>query len=132
MKTILEHIDNLANECGYFTTETTVNNHYGCKHPDQEEQDEDYRTGKQHGKCYCFSCPLGHEADEEDFLNHDENPEDMSEGEWIVLEKDWKKQEIEKHYQESKKNYNVEGESHLDYYRSKHPKNYAILKEETE
>jgi len=89
METILEHIDNVTEKCGYFTTETTVNNAYGCTHPEQEEQDEDFCTGKMHGKCYCFSCPLGSEADEQDFKEHGCNPEGMTEGDWLVLPKDW-------------------------------------------
>lgn len=89
MKTILEHIDNVTAKCGFFTTDTTVNNAYGCTHLEQEETDIDFRTNKEHGKCYCFSCPLGSEADEQDFIEHGENPELMSEGEWLVLSEDW-------------------------------------------
>lgn len=66
------HIDEMTSICGYFTGETTVNNGYGCTHPDQEEKDEDCNTGKEHGKCYCFSCPLGNEADLEDMKKLDQ------------------------------------------------------------
>ena len=31
------HIDELADVCGYFATQTDANNGYGCNHPDQEE-----------------------------------------------------------------------------------------------
>lgn len=41
---------------------------------------------KWQGACYTFTCPLGYEADEQDFQEHDENPELMSEGKWMVLE----------------------------------------------
>jgi hypothetical protein len=43
----------LVTRCGYFTSETPVNNGYGCWHPDQEE-----RRGDGPGSCYSFSCPL--------------------------------------------------------------------------
>jgi hypothetical protein len=66
------HIDEMVQICGYFTTETTVNNGYGCKHPDQEEQDEDLYTGRQHGKCYAFNCPLAPEADLQDMKELDQ------------------------------------------------------------
>ena len=89
METILKHIDSVSAKCGFFTTDTTVNNAYGCTHSEQEEKDEDSRTGKMHGKCYCFACPLGSEADEQDFTEHGEDPALMSEGEWLVLSEDW-------------------------------------------
>ncbi|WP_179367602.1 hypothetical protein [Winogradskyella forsetii] len=39
-------------------------------------------------------------------------------------------QEAEMHYQSSGENYQVDsGESHLAYYRDKHPNHYQILKE---
>lgn len=63
------HIDDLANRCGFFTTETSVNNHYGCTHPDQEETDICSFKGCEHGKCYSFSCPIAHRADLEDMKN---------------------------------------------------------------
>lgn len=78
------HIDEMVGICGYFTTETTVNNAYGCKHPDQEETDIDFRTEKPHGKCYCFSCPLGHEADLQDMKDLDQE-----------LYDDWKNEEYD-------------------------------------
>jgi hypothetical protein len=88
--TVLEHIDHVSFHCGYFTADTTVNNGYGCSHPDQHVTDFDFLTNKKHGMCYCFSCPLGNEADEQDFLEHGEDPALMSEGEWLVLEENWK------------------------------------------
>lgn len=33
------HIDELANVCGYFNTDTRVNNGYGCEHPDCGDSD---------------------------------------------------------------------------------------------
>jgi len=37
-------------------------------------------------------------------------------------------QEAEQHYQSSSENYDVDsGESHLAYYRDKHPANYQVL-----
>ncbi|WP_165453882.1 hypothetical protein [Hyunsoonleella flava] len=36
--------------------------------------------------------------------------------------------EVENHYQSSRENYDIESaESHLAYYREKHPINYAVL-----
>ena len=35
------HIDEMVTKCGHFTSETTVNNCYGCTHPNQEEQDKE-------------------------------------------------------------------------------------------
>jgi hypothetical protein len=36
---------------------------------------------------------------------------------------------ITKHYNESKSKYDVEGESHLEYYKQKYPENYNLLKQ---
>jgi hypothetical protein len=64
------HIDELTQVCGFFTNETTVNNHYGCTHPKQEEKGDICDiTGCEHGKCMSYSCPLGHAADLEDLKN---------------------------------------------------------------
>lgn len=39
-------------------------------------------------------------------------------------------QEAEMHYQSSSKNYNIDGgESHIAYYRDKHPDHYQVLLE---
>ena len=62
--------DEFAYVCPYFTSEFCVNNWYGCMHPEQEETDLD-DNGVERGKCYCHSCPLGIEPDEEDFENPD-------------------------------------------------------------
>jgi len=62
--------DEFAYACPYFTSETDVNNGYGCTHPKQEETDPD-ENKKEHGKCYCWSCPLGIEAEAEDADNED-------------------------------------------------------------
>ena len=70
MKRKVARFDEFAHVCSYFTTEYEVNNGYGCLHPKQEETDPDEK-GIERGKCYCWSCPLGIEPDEEDF----ENPE---------------------------------------------------------
>lgn len=83
------HIDELANVCGYFTTQTDANNHYGCNHPEQEEfemlheDEEGYTRGEfeeygitcdgpkvKQGKCYAWSCPLATECNLEDLKEH--------------------------------------------------------------
>lgn len=57
--------DDFAYACPFFTSECSVNNGYGCTHSEQRETDFDRELGKEHGKCYCHSCPLGIEADQE-------------------------------------------------------------------
>lgn len=41
---------------------------YGCNHPAQEETDE--AAGKETGRCFCFSCPLGTEAEQCDLTDN--------------------------------------------------------------
>jgi len=65
------HIDELTDICGFFNSETRVNNCYGCNHPDQESSDIDEDTGLRQGKCYSFSCPVATEADLQDLKELD-------------------------------------------------------------
>ena len=63
--------EHFAFNCPYFDGRANVNNGYGCTHPAQEEQHEPNNSiyssnSKTTGCCYCFSCPLGIEAEEED------------------------------------------------------------------
>lgn len=62
--------DDFAFRCQFFNGETEVNNGYGCDHPKQENTNED-EDGNEQGCCFCHSCPLGVEAEQEDI----ENPE---------------------------------------------------------
>ena len=68
MKRKVAMFDDFSSVCQYFNCETSVNNGYGCNHQEQEETDLD-ADGKKQGKCYCWSCPLGTEPDEEDWNN---------------------------------------------------------------
>ena len=38
------------------------------------------------GVCYASVCPIGYLAEEEDFIRFGEDPDSMSEGEWIIRE----------------------------------------------
>lgn len=70
MSKVIKHIDEMVKECRHFhcaDVEVNVNNGYNCSHPDQEEFEE--VNGVKVGKCYCWSCPMACEADEEDFDN---------------------------------------------------------------
>ena len=51
--------------CPNFTDDTDINNGYGCKHESAYEKAESENIGK----CFCFSCPIGIEADAEDCDN---------------------------------------------------------------
>lgn len=56
-----------AFQCPFFNGDTNVNNGYGCDHPDQREKRKD--NGEEQGCCYCFSCPLGIEAEQQDLTD---------------------------------------------------------------
>lgn len=64
------HLDTLVRKCGYFNTDTNVNNCYGCDHPEQDETELDEDTGKEQGRCHSFTCPIASE------LCPNEEPED--------------------------------------------------------
>lgn len=60
-----------------------INNGYNCKHPEQENvEDVGYRGKKKCGCCFCFSCPLGIEAEQQDLT-------DKSHPDAIQDEMDW-------------------------------------------
>ena len=96
------HIDHVTQACGYFTSDTTVNNGYGCRHPGQEDVEEEYHEpGKPPhdlptcGRCFTFTCPLGAELnpseDEEDaaaFRARGLDPASLSDGEWMLVDVD--------------------------------------------
>jgi hypothetical protein len=98
------HIDNVTQECGWFTSNTDVNNHYGCLHPEQEdveEEDEEHNHRRgihgpppfHCGRCFTFTCPLGAELnpseepeDAEEFRKHGDDPAQFSDGEWMLVD----------------------------------------------
>lgn len=96
------HLDNVTQECGYFASDTTVNNGYGCLHPEQEDQEEEEEEDRQDGardgeprkcgRCFSFTCPLGSELnpgqdpdDRKEFRKHGMNPASFSDGEWMLV-----------------------------------------------
>lgn len=53
--------------CIYFR-EGSINGGYNCRHQDQQELLTECEEQKECGCCYCFSCPLGIEAEQEDLI----------------------------------------------------------------
>lgn len=62
--------DEFSFNCQFFNSETV--NGYGCNHPKQRETTEE--DGKEVGCCFCHTCPLGIEAEQED-LTDKEHPD---------------------------------------------------------
>lgn len=56
--------DEFSYRCQYFNSSIDVNNGYGCDNPLQEEKVD--INGKEYGCCYCYSCPLGIVAEQQD------------------------------------------------------------------
>ena len=63
IKPVLTTINNLANVCGLFTSDTDLNNGYGCKSKSNEKDHP--------GCCYDFDCPLAIGADLTSLKEHD-------------------------------------------------------------
>lgn len=38
------------------------------------------------GSCYASACPLGYTAEEDDFIRFGDNPDCMTEGDWLVVD----------------------------------------------
>lgn len=62
--------DDFASQCQFFNSE--VANGYGCNHTEQRETLEE--DGKEVGCCFCHTCPLGIEAEQQD-LTEKEHPD---------------------------------------------------------
>lgn len=85
--------DEFSIHCPYFYSykKECINNYYNCKHPSQEET-EKVESNECIGKCYCFSCPLGIEATQDDLsennIDWDGLCEDgeVYEGEYLLVE----------------------------------------------
>lgn len=75
--------------CPFFNSK--IGDGYGCDHPLQEEKDTD-AEGKEYGKCYCCSCPLGIEAEQEDLTSNEIDWDGMceegevNEGEYLLVD----------------------------------------------
>lgn len=90
-------INELANRCGHFfnavlSEENFIyNNGYNCRHPQQEEREFNERTGHMVVACFSWSCPLGYQADEEDFASKEidlRGYTDYEENTFVVVEKE--------------------------------------------
>lgn len=75
--------DDFAFQCQFFTAETGVNNGYGCNHKEQRETVE--VDGKEQGCCYCHTCPLGIEAEQEDLTDREHPDAIKDEIDWDGL-----------------------------------------------
>jgi len=79
--------------CSYFTHKVSVNNGYGCNHPDQKESgfEEGFgeESGREQGKCYCWSCPLGCETDEEDWGNPEVDFDGLEKENFLSTDGEW-------------------------------------------
>ena len=60
-------LDELTRICGFFNTESGVNNWYNCSHPECGETEYDEGLKKNVGKCIHFYCPIAFDIEEEDF-----------------------------------------------------------------
>lgn len=64
--------DEFSSQCQYSYTfgKGYINGGYNCKHPEQENvENVGYKGKKKCGCCYCISCPLGIEAEQQDLTD---------------------------------------------------------------
>lgn len=93
---IIFEINELARTCGCFfnaclTENFEFNNGYNCRHPQQKQTETNPETGYEVGGCFAWSCPLGYEADEEDFQNKEINRngwEEWEDGQFVVVDQE--------------------------------------------
>lgn len=60
-------LDELTRVCGFYSSESIVNNYYNCAHPENGEPEYDEELKKDVGKCVHFYCPLASDREEDDF-----------------------------------------------------------------
>lgn len=85
MARIIEHIDDLCAECGFFANnepETHNGHNYGCNHPENTDGDL---------QCMASACPLGCLAEADHFeelwgLSHNEALEYDNEADYVVID----------------------------------------------
>ena len=73
--------DDFAYQCPFFNPEN--NDGYGCNHPEQRETREESK--KEVGCCFCFSRPLGIEAEQEDLTDREHSDAIKDEIDWDGL-----------------------------------------------
>jgi hypothetical protein len=82
--------DDFVAQCPHFyNAGHRVNNGYNCAHPKQEEKSKintEYHNALDIGCCYCWSCPLGIEADEEDVKEYGDIGDEYEESQWILID----------------------------------------------
>ena len=83
MKKTVMHIDEFEGQCGYsYKHEPFCNGGHNCRHPEAEKETV---NGEEVGYCYAFYCPLAPCADEEDFKDAGEDPDQYEEDMYVVL-----------------------------------------------
>lgn len=91
MKKTVMHIDEFEGQCGYsYKHEPFCNGGHNCRHPEAAKENV---NGEEVGYCYAFSCPLAPCADEKDFKDAGEDPEQYEEDMYVVLYDDENKEE---------------------------------------
>lgn len=91
MKKTVLHIDEFEGQCGYsYKHEPFCNGGHNCRHPEAAKETV---NGEEVGYCYAFSCPLAPCADEEDFKDAGEDPDQYEEDMYVVLYDDENKEE---------------------------------------
>lgn len=60
-------LDELTRICGFFSSDSHINNWYNCSHPECGETEYDEGLKKKVGKCIHFYCPVAWDMEEEDF-----------------------------------------------------------------
>jgi len=84
----VKYMDTIVKICGYFINGAEVNNGYGCNHPKQEEVDT--INGKEHGKCFSYSCPIAialrpnEYKEDRKYFDKDEWKQ-LSDGDWLLI-----------------------------------------------
>ena len=73
--------DEFSLQCPF--SDININDGYGCDHPDQKEIIE--KSGKEYGCCYCHTCPLGIEAEQQDLTDKESSDAIQDEIDWDGL-----------------------------------------------
>lgn len=72
-QTVVVSLDALTRYCGFFSSESIINNYYNCDHDNPPDSENDDELGKEIGCCFPFECPVASSLYEDDGYAESEN-----------------------------------------------------------
>ncbi len=72
-QTVVVSLDILTGYCGFFSSESIINNYYNCDHNNPPDTEYDDELGRIVGCCFSFDCPVASALYKEDGYSESDN-----------------------------------------------------------